>query len=183
MVYADIAGCAGSLDHIRLSEILRHRGAPGRAVDLLDAMHRGWWDFGAQGLPLGPTFWVLLRFYLQGVDERLYRAGVPFVRCVDDYRLLSHGEDEAEKQISVLREALASQGLQLNESKTRIFTRAGVRSLASQKRLIWTGRLKEGVLKPVLTELLRFSMLRPAVLPVLKLFCASQVQPLPCSIS
>lgn len=121
LVFADVRDCYGSIAPGVVATSLRElgcepgiAGAVGALLDHLAEPH-------ARGLPVGPAASaVLANAVLVRVDRALERAGALHLRWVDDVVASARGQRDAERLLAVLRAALASLGLELNESKTRI---------------------------------------------------------------
>ena len=73
------------------------------------------------GVPVGSdASRILAEAALIGVDKKLQKNGVDFIRYVDDYRIFADTKPKASWAVQVLTAALAEEGLQLNSKKTKI---------------------------------------------------------------
>jgi hypothetical protein len=118
---ADVAECFAT---IRPREVERSlRGVGARAVDVrtLRGFLEGLEERGVRGLPIGPPpSAVLANAVLAGADDALARAGVRFVRWVDDVLIFARDARRARSALSRLEEALGASGLRTNPRKTRL---------------------------------------------------------------
>lgn len=116
IAFADVRRCYASISPATVGETLRRDG-----IGSADALERLLWDLqrvGVPGLPVGPEpSAVLANAVLAGVDRALEHAGIRHLRWVDDVVLA--GPDPA-AALEVLRDALSTIGLRLNEDKTRV---------------------------------------------------------------
>lgn len=69
-----------------------------------------------QGSPLSP---LLANCYLDGLDQSLSEAGIPFIRYADDFLLLARTPFDLSEARSVAEQALSGLGLFFNPDKTR----------------------------------------------------------------
>lgn len=73
------------------------------------------------GLPIGSNASrILAEAVLVGVDDALLRAGVDFVRFVDDYRLFAPDVETAQRWCGLIANEVEKLGLSLNPAKTEI---------------------------------------------------------------
>jgi Reverse transcriptase (RNA-dependent DNA polymerase) len=116
IAFADVRRCYASISPATVGVALRRDG-----IETADALERFLCDLeraGVAGLPVGPEpSAVLANAVLAAVDRALERAGIRHLRWVDDVVLA--GQDPA-AALQVLRDALATIGLRLNERKTRV---------------------------------------------------------------
>ncbi len=84
VLYSDILQCGATLDPVRICGTLRQIKAPPDAVDTLLKMHQSWQQNGCPGIPLMPGSPILLKIQLKPVDDELIRAGLTFIRFLDD---------------------------------------------------------------------------------------------------
>jgi hypothetical protein len=128
LAFADVHRCYASISAATVGETLRREGIA--AADALERFLRDLEPAGVEGLPVGPEpSAVLANAVLTAADRALELAGLRHLRWVDDVVLA--GEDHA-AALEVLRGALSTVGLRLNERKTRVLsgpvvgTRGGV---------------------------------------------------------
>jgi hypothetical protein len=163
IVVADIRNFGPSIDMPRLLEGLLRAKADQHAIGHLRQMHEAWDCYGCPGLPLTGAVPLLSKFWLSAVDERLRRAGIRFVRIQDDFRLFAVGSAEAQGALAVLVGAVEDLGMHLNCAKTRIVPPGAV-GYRSLRRNDSSRFLREGILRPLLGESLRWKLLRtPAI--------------------
>ena len=116
IAFADVRRCYASISAEAVGQALRRDG-----IGTADALERFLCDLrraGVTGLPVGPEpSAVLANAVLARADQALECAGISHLRWVDDVVLA--GDDPA-AALDVLREALATIGLRLNERKTRV---------------------------------------------------------------
>jgi hypothetical protein len=168
VVHADIQRCFPSLGRDRLIPVLTDAGADPHAVRLLDSLMQHWQQHRCGGVPFTLASWPCVKLCLQPVDRRLQAAGIRALRMGDDYRLLCRSLAEAHSALDELANALQAVGLTLSRQKSW-FEHWGDRGDARQRQQrIWHGRLKLGLVRPLLTESLRFAWLRSISLPLLK---------------
>ena len=116
IAFADVRRCYESISPSTVGETLRSDGIG--AGDALEGFLGELQCAGIAGLPVGPQpSAVLANAVLARVDRALERTGIRHLRWVDDV-VLADGDPEA--ALEVLRDALATLGLRLNESKTRV---------------------------------------------------------------
>jgi reverse transcriptase-like protein len=116
IAFADVRRCYASIPAARVGETLRRED-----TEAADAIERFLGDLsraGVAGLPVGPEpSAVLANAVLAHVDRELEGAGIEHLRWVDDVVLAGC---EPAAALDVVRGALASIGLRLNEGKTRV---------------------------------------------------------------
>ncbi len=116
LAFADVHRCYASISPATVGETLRRQGVA--AADALERFLRDLEPAGVAGLPVGPEpSAVLANAVLATADRALELAGIRHVRWVDD--MVLGGEDLA-AALEILRGALRSVGLRLNERKTRV---------------------------------------------------------------
>jgi hypothetical protein len=116
IAFADVRRCYASISAATVGEALRRDGVT--TADDLERFLRELQDAGVTGLPVGPEpSGVLANAVLSTADRALERAGIRHLRWVDDLVLASTDPTSA---LEVVRGALATVGLQLNERKTRV---------------------------------------------------------------
>ncbi len=117
LAFADVRRCYASISPSTTGAGLRALGV-GTAAGAIEAFLEGLEPDGVRGLPVGPDpSAVLANAVLAHADRALERAGVAYVRWVDDVALSSADPSGA---LDVLRGALEEMGLRLNERKTRV---------------------------------------------------------------
>lgn len=100
-----------ALERADVGGFLRHR-----LGDVLDRL-----EVDRLGLPVGGAASRLLaELALARTDESLLRAGIVFVRFVDDIRIFAKSEQEAHRRLLELTELLWREGFTLQKSKTRV---------------------------------------------------------------
>jgi len=116
IAFADVRRCYASIGPATVGRVLRRDG-----IGSADAIERFLCHLqraGIAGLPVGPEpSAVLANAVLATVDRALERAGVRHLRWVDDV-VMAHEDPGA--ALEVVRDALATIGLRLNERKTRV---------------------------------------------------------------
>jgi hypothetical protein len=116
IAFADVRRCYASISAALVGETLRRDGI--ETADALERLLRELQRAGVQGLPVGPEpSAVLANAVLARVDRALEGAGIRHLRWVDDVVLAA---DDPTGALQVLRDALATAGLRLNDRKTRI---------------------------------------------------------------
>lgn len=121
ILFADVRDCYAAIAPPVVGAALRRVGCEADAARRIETFLSRLGDLGLQGLPVGPeASAVLANAVLAGVDETLLRAGVRHLRWVDDIVVAASGPSEAEGVLDLLRGALRTLGLRLNEAKTRV---------------------------------------------------------------
>jgi hypothetical protein len=116
IAFADVRRCYASISAAMVGETLRRDGIEN--ADALEGLLRDLERAGVRGLPVGPEpSAVLANAVLARVDRALEGAGIRYLRWVDDVVLAAEDPTGA---LRVLRDALATAGLELNDGKTRI---------------------------------------------------------------
>jgi len=127
VVDADLAGYFDSIPHERLMQRVEERISDGRILDLL----RGWLEADilrdmerwtpVAGTPQGAVISPLLaNIYLHPLDVRMAASGHRMVRYADDFVVLCRSREEAEAALSLIREWVAENGLELHPQKTHV---------------------------------------------------------------
>ena len=121
MIKADISNYFERIPQHGLVNLTSTAGCPGEIVNLLEEMLLGFRERRSFGIIQGlyPSD-VLGNFFLSGLDAFCEIEGIPSARYVDDIYLSFESKLEARKELSRLTEYLRSDGLHLNELKTRI---------------------------------------------------------------
>ena len=127
VVDADIKGFFDTVDHEILMAAVNEEIADGSVLRLIEMfLKAGIMADGVefepeegtpQGGPLSP---LLANIYLHPLDETLAANGVRFVRYADDFVVFARTKQKAEEALTLIRQALTTLGLRLNEEKTRI---------------------------------------------------------------
>ena len=116
IAFADVRRCYASISAAMVGETLRWEGI--ETADALEGLLRDLERAGVRGLPVGPApSAVLANAVLSRVDRALEGAGIRHLRWVDDVVLAVEDPTGA---LQILRDALATAGLGLNDRKTRI---------------------------------------------------------------
>jgi hypothetical protein len=124
----DIANFFGSVSPRAVGDALAEAEVgPTTAAAIVDLLNF-WSAQGVSGLPVGPNASkILAEAVLCRVDRSLQRAGVEFVRYVDDFRLIAPRRTLAELNVRILADILAENDLALNIDKTKfIEPRSGI---------------------------------------------------------
>lgn len=168
VVHADVRRCFPSIDRQRVIQSLEESAADSSSINRLNELMGFWEQHHCPGVPMTMVSWLLVKLALQPVDRELQRVGIRSLRLGDDYRLLCPSDVAAQSAVSVLAGALADAGLEMSAGKTW-FERWGDPGDARQRRQrIWKGRMKVGLVRPLLAESLRFPVLRPMAFPLLR---------------
>jgi hypothetical protein len=174
----DIEDFGGSIDTHRLLQSLRQCGADPAALRHLARFHESWQSHGCPGLPLTGAVSILSKLVLSELDQELRVRGFDFVHIQDDYRIFCDSRAQAVTALEVVTRVTTRMGLTLNASKTRLLSpgKASRKWLQQQN----SGRLfREGLLRPLLGESLRFRLLRPISIPLLRFLYSDQCTPCP----
>jgi hypothetical protein len=116
IAFADVRRCFASMPPDRVGHTLRGLGAD--AADDVERLLRALQDEGVRGLPIGPDpSAVLANAVLAPVDAAVARAGIRHLRWVDDVVMAT---DDPQAALDVVRSALRSIGMRLNDRKTRV---------------------------------------------------------------
>ena len=120
LLVADVRECFGSIDPSATATVLAELASDDGAREIVRLLE--WFaEDGVPGLPIGPEpSAILANVVLARADRALRIAGVTHVRWVDDIVGAARDASHARRALSSLRAALASQGLCLQEAKTRI---------------------------------------------------------------
>ena len=121
VVKADVTCCFERIYQHNLINLLRSSGCDSRAVNLLEKVLLAFTENDSHGILQGmfPSDF-LGNFYLASLDSSLIVKDVPSVRYVDDIYLFYPSIKEAKKGLVDLCRILRDEGLNLNESKTKI---------------------------------------------------------------
>ena len=120
-IKADIACFFERLYQHNLINLLHASGCDSRAVNLLEKILLAFTEKDSHGILQGmfPSDF-LGNFYLASLDDDLKVKDIPSVRNVDDLYLFYTSLPEAQKGLVNLCRILRDEGLNLNESKTKI---------------------------------------------------------------
>lgn len=168
VVITDIERFGESIDASRLTAELATLGADPDVIAQLDRMHRTWERHGFPGLPLTGGVSILGKFWLAPVDETLRGEGIDYIRIQDDFRIFAPDKDGAERALATLGAAVGKLGMTLNPSKTRMLG-PGPEAWAHLRRTNSVRRFREGILRPLLGESLRWRAMRPVAVRVFRL--------------
>lgn len=177
VLFTDISRCSDSVDIKRMLSLLTQAHTDAGAVRILEQMHRSWLRAGCRGLPLTGGSRVLFKLYMRGVDERMRKEGIAFLRFNDDFRLFCRAKEGAREVFSCFEKVLASAGFAANKSKTHLFSCDELHRAWKARKLDWMRTLNAGVVMPALSEALRFRLLRPSAYRLLRLFYGSRCMP------
>jgi len=127
VVDADLKSYFDTIPHDRLLDRLRTKISDGRLLtliesflqaDILDGMQEWKPMAGApQGAVLSP---LLSNVYLDPLDHLLAEQGFEMVRYADDFVILCHTADEAERALAIVQQWTNGNGLTLHPDKTRV---------------------------------------------------------------
>ncbi len=165
---ADIETCASIINTEILANLLSEWGSDPDAVRIFASMHRAWHQFGFPGLPVTGTFSLLSRAYLLEVEQCLRGRGILFLKNIDNFRLFCKLPEEQELLQLAIRDSLAMRGMRLNESKYQFHQFGTARASSRRWRLILKGKGRYGFVRPFLVRLIRYRMLRPICLFLLR---------------
>lgn len=117
----DISNFFERIPHHPLINSMSAVGCPGEIVNLLEKMLLAFRERRSFGIVQGlyPSD-VLGNFFLSDIDAYLTRRGIPSARYVDDIFLSFESELAAKKGLADLTERLRKDGLNINETKSRI---------------------------------------------------------------
>lgn len=157
IVDADIEGYFDNVDHSTLLQLLDQNTAAPELMPLVEMWIKAeFWDGKrvrkldrgiAQGSPLSP---LLANYFLGDFDAQLEQSDCYLVRYADDFLILCHTREAAERMKGMAAEWLHSRKLKLNEAKTRIthfaegFQFLGVFFLRDEVYVPWKGDRPKG---------------------------------------
>lgn len=120
---SDIASYFERIYQHNLMNLLRSSGCDSRVVNLLDKLLLEFTGQNSHGILQGmfPSDF-LGNFYLASLDDSLRIKGIPSIRYVDDLYLFFPNELDAKKGLMDLCRIVRGEGLNLNESKTKILS-------------------------------------------------------------
>jgi hypothetical protein len=174
----DIEHFGASIDANRLLQSLRQCGADPAALRHLARLHQSWQSHGCPGLPLTGAVSILCKLVLSELNHELRGRGFDFVHIQDDYRIFCDSQAQTAAAHEVVKQVTTRMGLTLNASKTRMLSpgKPSRKWLQQQN----TRRLfREGLLRPFLGESLRFRLLRPIAIVLLRFLYRDQCTPCP----
>jgi len=128
VVDADLKGYFDSIPQNKLMEVLTGKISDGAILELIQRFLRQGvmesakeWKPTEEGTPQGAVISPLLaNIYLDPFDHLVARAGWELVRYADDFVVLCASEEEARKALEQIQQWVASAGLVLHPTKTRI---------------------------------------------------------------
>jgi hypothetical protein len=121
LLVADVRACYASITPASVAHALAEAGAPPPAIAAVLACLERFADDGVRGLPIGPAASaVLANAVLAAGDDALRGCGLPHLRWVDDTVAFAPSTAAARRALDRLRSALAGEGLELHEGKTRL---------------------------------------------------------------
>jgi RNA-directed DNA polymerase len=127
VVDADLKSYFYTIPHEQLLQRLRAKVSDGRLLRLIEAFLKAGVLEGLQewtptaGAPQGAVLSPLLsNIYLNPLDHLLAAQGLEMVRYADDFVILCRTRAEAERALGVVQSWVASNGLALHPTKTRI---------------------------------------------------------------
>ena len=128
IVDADLKGYFDSIPQDQLMEALRHKISDGMVLDLIQRFLRQGvmesakkWTPTEQGTPQGAVISPLLaNIYLDPLDHLMASLGWDMVRYADDFVVMCASEEEARNTLEQIQQWVASVGLVLHPTKTRI---------------------------------------------------------------
>jgi RNA-directed DNA polymerase len=128
VVDADLKGYFDSIPQDQLMEALRRKISDGMVLDLIQRFLRQGvmesakkWTPTEQGTPQGAVISPLLaNIYLDPLDHLMASLGWDMVRYADDFVVMCATEEEARNTLEQIQQWVASVGLVLHPTKTRI---------------------------------------------------------------
>ena len=128
VVDADLKGYFDSIPQNKLMEVLARKISDGAILELVQRFLRQGvmesakeWKPTKEGTPQGAVISPLLaNIYLDPLDHLMAEAGWELVRYADDFVVLCASEEEARKALEQIQQWVASAGLVLHPTKTRI---------------------------------------------------------------
>ena len=128
VVDADLKGYFDSIPQDQLMEALRHKISDGMVLELIQRFLRQGvmesakkWTPTEQGTPQGAVISPLLaNIYLDPLDHLMASQGMDMVRYADDFVVICASEKEARQALEQIQKWVASVGLVLHPTKTRI---------------------------------------------------------------
>jgi RNA-directed DNA polymerase len=128
VVDADLKGYFDSIPQDQLMEALRTKISDGAVLELIERFLKQGvmesakeWKPTEQGTPQGAVISPLLaNIYLNPLDHLMAGRGWAMVRYADDFVVLCGSEEEARQALAEIQQWVASAGLVLHPTKTRI---------------------------------------------------------------
>ena len=127
IVDADLSNYFGTVNHIKLIDMVAQKVSDGRILKLIAKMlEAGYIDKKCRfetkvGTPQGSVISPLLsNIYLTPFDNAMTDKGFKLTRFADDWLITCKSRSEAEKALEAAKQELAKLGLALNQNKTRI---------------------------------------------------------------
>ncbi len=122
VVITDISACFENIDIKRLIDDLREIGCNSEVLSLLSSCLNTWTKLIGRGIPQGyNASQILAKFYLSQIDNFL-KDDFKHLRYVDDIRIFCSSKIEAKKSLMELVKHLRARGLNIQTSKTGIYT-------------------------------------------------------------
>jgi RNA-directed DNA polymerase len=126
-VDADLKSYFDTIPHKRLMALVKQRIVDGSVLALLEQCLKAGvleelkgWQPTECGTPQGAVISPLLaNLYLNPLDHEVAERGWAMVRYADDFVVLCHTKEEAERVLAFLRDWTARAGLSLHPTKTR----------------------------------------------------------------
>lgn len=133
LVHCDIANFYDRINLHRLESILLSRGFDKVRIKQLNELLLFWANRDSYSLPVGSNASrILAEAALSEVDNYLLSIGVKFCRFVDDYRLFAPDALTAHYWLTQLIERLWTEGLTINQRKTKIEDVSGLTQIESK---------------------------------------------------
>ena len=127
IVDADLKSYFDTIPHDRLMTLMGQKVSDGRVLNLIEAfLKQGVMDGLREwtpetGSPQGAVISPLLsNVYLNPLDHQMAQEGYEMVRYADDFVILCRSREEAERALAMVQEWVATAGLTLHPTKTRI---------------------------------------------------------------
>lgn len=128
VVDADLKGYFDSIPQDQLMDALKHKISDGMVLELIQRFLRqgvmesaNKWTPTEQGTPQGAVISPLLaNIYLDPLDHLMASQGRDMVRYADDFVVMCASEEEARNTLEQIQQWVASVGLVLHPTKTRI---------------------------------------------------------------
>jgi RNA-directed DNA polymerase len=129
---ADLKSYFDTIPHERLIQLVKRRVVDGNILALLEQCLKAGvmeelkgWQPTERGTPQGAVVSpILANLYLNPLDHEVARRGWSMVRYADDFVVLCHSKEEAERVLEMLRQWTTEAGLTLHPTKTRIVNAA-----------------------------------------------------------
>lgn len=127
-VDCDLKSYFDTIQHERLMALIKQRIVDGSVLALLEQSLKAGvleelkgWQPTERGTPQGAVVSpILANLYLNPLDHEMAQRGWSMVRYADDFVVLCHSKEEAERVLEMLRQWTTEAGLTLHPTKTRI---------------------------------------------------------------